>query len=289
MSSVPAQLNKNRSRFGFRPIFGQTNFKSSIDNVANASDAQSENFLSNKTAREGNGLAYSLSPSLQPQKASQEAQSSGNKIFNGRTKFGRYASKNEAVKAGFKAKEGPGFFARLFGWGDNDSRSQAGERASRSSHLGADDYKPGLAKTAEDAKAKEFTDQADEKYVPNPNGIALTNEEFKMVYEVNKFREEHGKDALAVSGKLMKTANDSSDIMDANSNMKHGYTSGWSGENIAMGQKDADQAMDSWVNSAGHRRNMLRDDIKTIGVGDTRGEGGQAYWTQQFGRGEATA
>ncbi|MFD1149369.1 CAP domain-containing protein [Saccharothrix hoggarensis] len=52
------------------------------------------------------------------------------------------------------------------------------------------------------------------------------------------------------------------------------------GENIAKGQRSADQVMRAWMNSDGHRRNILNCGFTTIGVGlDTRGW----YWTQNFG------
>ncbi|MEU4741950.1 CAP domain-containing protein [Actinosynnema sp. NPDC023658] len=52
------------------------------------------------------------------------------------------------------------------------------------------------------------------------------------------------------------------------------------GENIAMGQRSAEQVMKAWMNSDGHRRNILNCGFTTIGVGlDTRGW----YWTQNFG------
>lgn len=52
------------------------------------------------------------------------------------------------------------------------------------------------------------------------------------------------------------------------------------GENIAMGQRSADQVMRAWMNSDGHRRNILNCGFTTIGMGlDTRGW----YWTQNFG------
>ncbi|XVS63243.1 CAP domain-containing protein [Actinosynnema sp. CA-299493] len=52
------------------------------------------------------------------------------------------------------------------------------------------------------------------------------------------------------------------------------------GENIAMGQRSPEQVMKAWMNSDGHRRNILNCGFTTIGVGlDTRGW----YWTQNFG------
>jgi uncharacterized protein YkwD len=51
-------------------------------------------------------------------------------------------------------------------------------------------------------------------------------------------------------------------------------------ENIARGQKNAEQVMKDWMNSAGHRANILNCQLKVIGVGlNTNGN----YWTQDFG------
>jgi uncharacterized protein YkwD len=54
------------------------------------------------------------------------------------------------------------------------------------------------------------------------------------------------------------------------------------GENIARGQADAAAVMDAWMNSPGHRANILNCDFKTLGVGAYFGTGGP-WWTQDFG------
>ncbi|MFE9252256.1 CAP domain-containing protein [Streptomyces sp. NPDC007088] len=54
------------------------------------------------------------------------------------------------------------------------------------------------------------------------------------------------------------------------------------GENIARGQADAAAVMKSWMNSPGHRANILNCDYKTLGVGVHFGSGGP-WWTQDFG------
>lgn len=52
------------------------------------------------------------------------------------------------------------------------------------------------------------------------------------------------------------------------------------GENIAMGQTSASQVMTDWMNSPGHRANILNCQFTAIGIGlDTNGW----YWTQDFG------
>ncbi|MFI1166710.1 CAP domain-containing protein [Streptomyces sp. NPDC020801] len=57
---------------------------------------------------------------------------------------------------------------------------------------------------------------------------------------------------------------------------------GLGGENIARGQADAAAVMDAWMNSPGHRANILNCDFKTLGVGVHLGSGGP-WWTQDFG------
>nr|WP_246103252.1 CAP domain-containing protein [Streptomyces piniterrae] len=54
------------------------------------------------------------------------------------------------------------------------------------------------------------------------------------------------------------------------------------GENIARGQANAQSVMDSWMDSPGHRANILNCDYKTLGVGVHFGPGGP-WWTQDFG------
>ncbi|MGQ4384468.1 CAP domain-containing protein [Streptomyces sp. SAS_270] len=62
---------------------------------------------------------------------------------------------------------------------------------------------------------------------------------------------------------------------------KAGITS-LGGENIARGQADAAAVMEAWMNSPGHRANILNCDFKTLGVGVHMGSGGP-WWTQDFG------
>lgn len=57
---------------------------------------------------------------------------------------------------------------------------------------------------------------------------------------------------------------------------------GLGGENIARGQADAAAVMDAWMNSDGHRANILNCDFRTLGVGVHFGDGGP-WWTQNFG------
>ncbi|MDK3256207.1 CAP domain-containing protein [Blastococcus capsensis] len=53
-------------------------------------------------------------------------------------------------------------------------------------------------------------------------------------------------------------------------------------ENIARGQADAAAVMTSWMNSPGHRQNILDCSLTRLGVGIAAGPGGP-WWTQLFG------
>ncbi|HIY54326.1 MAG TPA: transporter [Candidatus Agathobaculum merdavium] len=54
-----------------------------------------------------------------------------------------------------------------------------------------------------------------------------------------------------------------------------------SGENIAYGQSTPQQVVNAWMNSSGHRANILNESFTTIGVGYTV-VNGTAYWAQLF-------
>lgn len=54
------------------------------------------------------------------------------------------------------------------------------------------------------------------------------------------------------------------------------------GENIAYGQSTPQAVMTSWMNSAGHRENILTADFTQLGVGCYRAENGILYWVQLF-------
>ncbi|GAB3459679.1 hypothetical protein GCM10027570_43980 [Streptomonospora sediminis] len=53
----------------------------------------------------------------------------------------------------------------------------------------------------------------------------------------------------------------------------------WSGENVAAGYSSAEAVMEGWMNSPGHRANILNCDNTEVGVGET-----DTKWAQNFGR-----
>ncbi len=113
-----------------------------------------------------------------------------------------------------------------------------------------------------------------------------------VVTLVNSERAANGCDPVRVDDRLTAAAQEHSEDMDARDYMahespegegpgdrarRHGYDA-WGAENVAKGQRSADQVMEAWMNSPGHRANILNCGLEAIGVG----ESGNA-WTQKFG------
>jgi uncharacterized protein YkwD len=111
--------------------------------------------------------------------------------------------------------------------------------------------------------------------VIDQDGLLLDEHEVAIIEYTNEYRAKNGKPPLKASRRLMGTARLQSWHMTRRG-MAHGYTSGWSGENIAQGQSSAREAVNAWINSSGHRANMLGN-WKYIGVG-----GYNVSWAQQF-------
>lgn len=58
----------------------------------------------------------------------------------------------------------------------------------------------------------------------------------------------------------------------------------FAGENIAYGQSTPEEVMTGWMNSPGHRANILNANYTQIGVGIAKKANGQLVWTQTFTR-----
>ncbi|MFG3020582.1 CAP domain-containing protein [Streptomyces sp. NPDC048254] len=120
--------------------------------------------------------------------------------------------------------------------------------------------------------------------------------EAEVLKLVNEERAKVGCSALSVNSSLTKLAEAFSEDMAARDFFDHTDPDGktpWDrdaaagianlgGENIARGQATAQAVMDAWMNSEGHRANILNCDFKTLGVGVHLGSGGP-WWTQDFG------
>ncbi|MER5410618.1 sigma-70 family RNA polymerase sigma factor [Streptomyces sp. NPDC002769] len=132
---------------------------------------------------------------------------------------------------------------------------------------------------------------------PAEVAAAPTTTVAQVVALVNKERAAAGCGALTEDAELEKAAQAHSDDMAARNFFEHTNPDGadpgqritaagyrWStyGENIAQGQQTPQAVMESWMNSPGHRANILNCSFKNIGVGVHKGTGGP-WWTQDFG------
>lgn len=61
-----------------------------------------------------------------------------------------------------------------------------------------------------------------------------------------------------------------------------GVSYSYAGENIAAGQKSAEEVMNSWMNSSGHKANILNKNYTQLGVGFYRGGEYGTEWVQLF-------
>ncbi|GAA0474306.1 sigma-70 family RNA polymerase sigma factor [Streptomyces sp. NPDC046215] len=119
----------------------------------------------------------------------------------------------------------------------------------------------------------------------------------QVVSLVNDERAKAGCSPLRSNPQLTTAAQRHSDDMAARDYMDHNNPDGlgpgeritnagyrWStyGENVAAGQSGPAAVMNSWMNSSGHRKNILNCSFKEIGVGMTSDSGGPK-WTQVFG------
>ncbi len=125
----------------------------------------------------------------------------------------------------------------------------------------------------------------------------LGSYEQQVVDLVNKERAAAGLPALKVNTKLAGVAEKKAEDMRDKNYFSHtsptygspfdmmkqfGITYTSAGENIAMGQKTPEAVMNGWMNSEGHRANILNSSFTEIGVGYVTSSNGTTYWVQQF-------
>ncbi|MDF2614459.1 MAG: hypothetical protein K0S71_2245 [Clostridia bacterium] len=118
--------------------------------------------------------------------------------------------------------------------------------------------------------------------------------ENKVLELVNVERQKAGLAALKMDAALSNVARMKSADMQAKKYFDHtsptygspfdmmkkfGITYKTAGENIAMGQRTPEEVVKAWMNSPGHRANILKASFTHIGVGYVANGN---YWTQMF-------
>jgi uncharacterized protein YkwD len=136
--------------------------------------------------------------------------------------------------------------------------------------------------------------------IADPSPINLATATISVIQEVldivNSERRQAGLSPLRLHSQLTAAAQEHSNDMARNNFMshtgsdgsspfdrikRHGYNYRQAAENIAAGYSSAQDVMRGWMNSSGHRRNILNPNYRDIGIGYARGN--QPYWTQTFG------
>ena len=125
----------------------------------------------------------------------------------------------------------------------------------------------------------------------------LSSSELSLIKIHNELRENKRVASLEVSQQLMIAARHHAAWMAINNKMSHyegkidlsyrvnlvGYSWSSIGENIAFGQETSEEVMKDWMNSPGHRSNILSNSYTEIGVGVVKASNGQKYWCTVFG------
>lgn len=147
-----------------------------------------------------------------------------------------------------------------------------------------------------------------EAEAPNPERPQLDRPEMEesvpqmgiaqeMLAKVNQQRRSAGLAELSLSQELTKVANIKAEDMRDQGYFSHispnygspfdmmkefGISYRTAGENIAKGQKNVEAVMNGWMNSSGHRENILNAKYTHLGVGYCIDNAGNPYWVQMF-------
>lgn len=138
-------------------------------------------------------------------------------------------------------------------------------------------------------------DNVQKPEIPDTNvDSSISDYEKKVAELVNEIRKEYGLSELKLNTKLCAVAKAKSQDMKDNNYFSHtsptygspfdmmktfGISYRTAGENIAMGYRTPEEVVDGWMNSEGHRANILNGSFKEIGMGHVANGN---YWTQMF-------
>ncbi len=127
--------------------------------------------------------------------------------------------------------------------------------------------------------------------------VTTTSQETEVIKLVNAERAKAGLPALKHNWQLSRVARYKSADMANKGYFSHnsptygtpfqmmenfGLRFSAAGENIAYGQRTPAEVMRDWMNSPGHRNNIMSRSFTEIGVGLAKNKNGVCYWTQQF-------
>ncbi len=133
----------------------------------------------------------------------------------------------------------------------------------------------------EQAKASDSqkTD-ASKKDAQASDDAKLYEVEKQMLAQTNAQRAKYGLPPLVLDQSLEKTTRSHAVWMTNTHTFEHSHIN--VGENIAEGQRTPTEAFTDWMNSPGHRANILNSSYKRTGVAAYQTPDGTIYWCQQF-------
>jgi uncharacterized protein YkwD len=122
-----------------------------------------------------------------------------------------------------------------------------------------------------------------------------------IVRYTNDARTKNGRSPLSSNPRLMEAARIHAEQMASHQSMEHtisgaryptmqsrleavGYTYSNAAENISWNDVNARDAVNGWMNSTGHRANILDARLTEMGAAVARSAKGETYWIQVFGR-----
>jgi uncharacterized protein YkwD len=108
----------------------------------------------------------------------------------------------------------------------------------------------------------------------------LRSVESKIVDQTNAERARYGLRPLVLDDHLLESARKHAAWMTNRGLLQH--TSLPVAENIAMGQRTCNEAVRDWMNSPGHRANILNPGYTRIGAAAFTAPNGTPFWCQQF-------
>ena len=113
-----------------------------------------------------------------------------------------------------------------------------------------------------------------------PKKLVLLPIEKNIAEFTNQRRKQHGLPPLQIDENLVKSARRHAIWMARNRRLQH--TSQAVAENIAMGYSSSQGVVRGWMNSSGHRANILNGGYRRIGTAAYETADGTVYWCQQF-------
>ena len=141
----------------------------------------------------------------------------------------------------------------------------------------------------------DFTTENTTNQINNDSNSSILDIEREVVQLVNQERAKEGLSPLKIDLEISNIARIKSQDMSDKKYFSHnsptygspfdmlkqfGITYKGAGENIAKGQRTAKEVVDAWMNSEGHRKNIMNPNYTHIGVGYVSTN--TTYWTQLF-------